>query len=159
MKKISLIALATAAILSAQIVRAQDNDTSKNKIEVKKKVKTGVHGRQVTKIKLEGKGTSEAINNAASTTTTGKTHVVVAQPVAPATPPVVVVNPQSQPKPATTTTTTTLVTKPVQTTRTITSTSTHASTHVSTRRHPVTKHVYHKPGVTTTTTTTVKKEQ
>ncbi|MFD2871261.1 hypothetical protein ACFS5N_02200 [Mucilaginibacter ximonensis] len=154
MKKINLLVLATAALFSAHVANAQDNDTSKNKIEVKKKVKTGVHGRQVTKIKVEGKGTPEAIGSVAATATTGKTNVVVAQPAAPAQ--VVVVNPQ--PKPAATTVTTS-VTKPAPTVHTTTTTTTHTATNARVvAKKPVHSHIYHKPAVTTTTTTTVKKE-
>lgn len=167
MKKISLILLMAGIGFTAKPAHAQDNDTSKNKIEVKKKVKTGAHGRQVTKIKVEGKGTPEAINSAATTAVTGKTHVVVAPApaVAPAATPVVIVNPSPEPKPATTTVTTT--TKPVITTsKTTTSTVKTSTSHVVSKK-PATTHVYHKvyhkPAVAastkTTTTTTVKKEQ
>jgi hypothetical protein len=156
MKKISLILLMAGMGLTTQFVQAQDNDTTKNKIEVKKKVKTGVHGRQVTKIKIEGKGTPEAINSAAASAVTGKTHVVVAPAPAPA--PVVVVAPAPAAKPATTVTTT--VTKPVVTAtskKTITTTATHTS-HTTAKRP-----VYHKKPVVagstkTTTTTTIKKD-
>lgn len=154
MKKINFLALVAAAVFSAHFASAQDNDTSKNKIEVKKKVKTGVHGRQVTKIKVEGKGTPEAISNVAATASTGKTHVVVAQPATPA--PVVVVNPQPQPA---ATTTTTSVTKPAPTVHTTTTTTTHTATRARVvAKKPVHRRVYHKPTVTTTTTIT-KKEQ
>lgn len=170
MKKISLILLMAGMGLTTQFAHAQDNDTTKNKIEVKKKVKTGVHGRQVTKIKIEGKGTPEAINSAAASAVTGKTHVVVAP--APARPQVVVVNRAPESKPATTTVTTTTQTKPVVTTRQTTTSATKTSTaHVvhttrPVKRHPV-RHVYRtvsrKPAVAastnTTTTTTIKKEQ
>ena len=144
MKKISLIALATAMVLSVQFAKAQDNDTSKNKIDVKKKVKTGVHGRQVTKIKVQGKGTPEALNKAAATATTEKTQVITR----PAPTSVVVVNQQPQAA-------TTQAAKPAPTTQSTKITSSH--THVIARKSRV-RHVHHKPGVTTTTTTTVKKE-
>ncbi len=168
MKKISLMLLMASMGLTAQFVHAQDNDTSKNKIEVKKKVKTGVHGRQVTKIKVEGKGTPEAISNAAATAATGKTHVVVAPAPAPTPAQVVVVDRRTEPKPAATTVTTTTETKPVITTRQTTTRATRTSTadvvHKSTPvKHRAVTHVYKRPtaaaSTKTTTTTTVKKEQ
>jgi hypothetical protein len=167
MKKISLMLVIASLGLTTQFANAQDNDTSKNKIEVKKKVKTGVHGRQVTKIKVEGKGTPEAINSAAASAVTGKTRVVVAPTPAPTPPQVVVVNRNPDPKPATTTVVTKTETKPVVTTRQTTTTATRTSTahvvHKTTPvKRPVRRVVYKKPAVaasTTTTTTTVKKEQ
>jgi hypothetical protein len=169
MKKISLILLMAGIGFTAQPVHAQDNDTSKNKIEVKKKIKVGAHGRQVTKIKVEGKGTPEAINSAATTAVTGKTHVVVAPApaVAPAATPVVIINQHPEPKPAATTVTTTTETKPVIATSKTTTSSVKTSTSHVVSKKPVTTHVYHKvyhkPDVAasskTTTTTTVKKEQ
>lgn len=168
MKKISLILLIAGMGLTTQFVNAQDSDTTKNKIEVKKKVKVGVHGRQVTKIKVEGKGTPEAISNAAATAATGKTHVVVAPAATPAPAQVVVVDRRAEPKPAATTVTTTTETKPVVTTRQTTTSATRTSTaHVVHTNTPVKRravtHVYKRPAVAastkTTTTTTVKKEQ
>jgi hypothetical protein len=131
MKKVSLILLMAAIGVNTQIAHAQQSDTSKNKIEVKKKVKTGVNGRHVTKIKVEGKGTPESINNAAAAAATGKTQVVVT----PA--PTVVVAPAAKPT-TTVTTTTQTQTKPVVTTnkKSVVTTKTHVSHRAAATRRP-----------------------
>jgi hypothetical protein len=177
MKKISLILVMAGMVWAIQPAHAQTIDSSKNRIEVKKKVKTGVNGRKVTKIKMEGTGTQGAISGAADGTVTGKlpAPVTVTPPPAPAPPTVVVVTPPSpdiKPAPPTTdVTTTTTETKPVPVAPTSsTSTSqTTTSTHVvhSANVNKGSTHVYHKvykkkPAAavsTTTTTTTVKKNK
>ena len=119
MKKISLVLAVAALGLTVQTTFAQTTDTSKNKVEVKKKVKVGVNGRQVTKIKMESKGTpgtvSSAVDGAVST------NPKVTSSVQPVNPTVVVVQPQPAVK--TTATTTATVSKPVTTTRTTTVTT------------------------------------
>ena len=119
MKKISLVLAVAALGLTVQTTFAQSIDTSKNKVEVKKKVKVGVNGRQVTKIKMESKGTpgtvSSAVDGAVST------NPKVTSSVQPVNPTVVVVQPQPAVK--TTPTTTATVSKPVTTTRTTTVTT------------------------------------
>lgn len=169
-----------AIIWSTQIAKAQTDDTTKNKIEIKKKVRKGSHGRTVTKIKMSGQGTASAINGAADGAVTGHlptpptpAPVVVTPPPpepkvvvvhdtvrTPAPAPAAVVIPAPVPAPTTTTqVTTTTETKPAVT----------ASTHVtntSTHKKPV--HVYHRgykrtkvagASTKTTTTTTVKKTE
>jgi hypothetical protein len=184
MKKISLILLMAGMVWAIQPAHAQTNDTTKNKIEVKKKVKTGVNGRKVTKIKMEGTGTPGTLAGAADGTVTGKLPapavtvipppvvvtpppVDVTPPPAPVPPTVIVVTPQPDPKPApvTTTVTTTTETKPVPA---VATSSTHNIKTTAYDRKGV-KHVYHKvyakkPALapaakTTTTTTTVKKTE
>ncbi|HWZ03964.1 MAG TPA: hypothetical protein VNX40_10180, partial [Mucilaginibacter sp.] len=71
MKKISLILFVAGMIWTVQTAQAQIQDTTKNKIEVKKKVRKGAHGRTVTKIKMTGKGTPGAIDDAADGAATG----------------------------------------------------------------------------------------
>ena len=119
MKKINLLFAVAALGLTVQTTFAQSIDTSKNKVEVKKKVKVGVNGRQVTKIKMESKGTpgtvSSAVDGAVST------NPKVTSSVQPVNPTVVVVQPQPAVK--TTPTTTATVSKPVTTTRTTTVTT------------------------------------
>lgn len=170
MKKISLILAAAVMVLTVQSARSQSSDTTKNHIEIKKKVKVGAHGRQVTKIKMEGKGTPGAITDAASGAVTGKIpQKVTAKPVSPT---VVVVKPEpaSKPAPSTTIVTTTAPVKhaPVITTHTTTTTTTTAHTvhAVHTAHAKTSKPVYHKTykrkpvaasSTKTTTTTTVKK--
>ena len=145
MKKISLVLAVAALGLTVQTTFAQTTDTSKNKVEVKKKVKVGVNGRQVTKIKMESKGTpgtvSSAVDGAVST------NPKVTTPAQPANPTVVVV----QPEPAVKATSSTVaaVKTPVTTTRTTTTTAT-------SRRVSSSKVVPRK--ATTTTTTTVKRQ-
>jgi hypothetical protein len=172
MKKISLILVMAGMVWAIQPARAQTIDSSKNRIEVKKKVKTGVNGRKVTKIKMEGTGTQGAISGAADGTVTGKlpAPAVVTPPPAPAAPTVVLVTPQPEkPVAPTTEVTTTTETKPAPVApASSTSTSqTTTSTHVvrSANVNKGSTHVYHKvykkkPAAatsTTTTTTTVKK--
>ena len=88
MKKISLILLMAGMVWTIQTARAQTSestDTSKNRVEIKKKVKTGAHGRQVTKIKMEGKGTQATLHDPADGVVTGKlpAPVIVTPPVPP----------------------------------------------------------------------------
>jgi hypothetical protein len=174
MKKISLILVMAGMVWAIQPAHAQTIDSSKNRIEVKKKVKTGVNGRKVTKIKMEGTGTQGAISGAADGTVTGKlpAPAVVTPPPAPVAPTVVLVTPlPEKPVAPTTEVTTTTETKPVPVAPTSsTSTSqTTTSTHVvhSANVNKGSTHVYHKvykkkPSAatsTTTTTTTVKKSK
>ena|ERR1700722_4623158 len=181
MKKISLIILFVAGMIwTVQTAQAQTQDTTKNNVEVKKKVKKGAHGRTVTKIKMTGKGTAGAIDGAADGAATGHLQpapapapIVITTPAPPAppapAPTVVVVHdtvrtpapaPVYVPAPAPTTTevTTTTETKPAV--------ATHHVTHTGSAYHkPV--HAYHKiyhkttvtPATKTTTTTTVKKTE
>jgi hypothetical protein len=176
MKKISLILIMAGMIWTVQTANAQTQDTTKNNIEIKKKVKKGAHGRTVTKIKMEGTGTPDAIKGAAEGAVTG--HLPTPAPVA-VTPPVVVTPPPppviepaapvvvvvhdtvktpAPPHTSTTQVTTTTETKPAVTA----STTVHKTT---TYKKPA--HVYHKtyvkaavtPATKTTTTTTVKKTE
>jgi hypothetical protein len=59
--------LIAGIVWTVQSANAQNNDTTKNHIEIKKKVKTGVNGRKVTKIKIEG-------NNGKAGTATGNCY-------------------------------------------------------------------------------------
>lgn len=176
MKKVTLVLLTACLIWIVQTVKAQTPDTTKNNIEVKKKVKQGVHGRTVTKVKMTGKGTPDAIKQPANGTATGHLApppkpavepVVVTSP--PATPAVVVVHdtvhqnaPAPAPKTTTTRVTTTTETRPV--TKTVT--THHVVATKKTYHKPV--HTYHKtysktavgaPTTKTVTTTTVQKTQ
>ncbi|PTQ92709.1 hypothetical protein C8P68_11186 [Mucilaginibacter yixingensis] len=176
MKKVTLVLLTACLIWTVQTVKAQTPDTTKNNIEVKKKVKQGVHGRTVTKVKMTGKGTPEALKESANGTATGHLAppkpavepVVVTPP--PATPAVVVVHdtvhqtaPAPAPKTTTTRVTTTTETRPVVTK---TTTTHHVVATKKTYHKPV--HTYHKtysktavgaPTTKTVTTTTVQKTQ
>ncbi|MDR3695645.1 hypothetical protein [Mucilaginibacter sp.] len=178
MKKISLIILIAGMIWTVQTAQAQTQDTTKNSIEVKKKVKKGAHGRTVTKIKMTGTGTPDAINGAADGAVTGHLKpapapapIVVTPPPAPEPPaptvvvvhdtvrtPAPVVAPVVPPAPTTTEVTTTTETKPVVT----------AATHHTTHTYHKPVHTYHKTykktaaaasATKTTTTTTVKKTE
>ena len=120
MKKISLVLAVAALGLTVQTTFAQTTDTSKNKVEVKKKVKVGVNGRQVTKIKMESKGTPGTVSSAVDGAVSTKPKVVTTS-VQPVNPTVVVVQPEPAVK--TTATTTATVSKPVTTTRTTTVTT------------------------------------
>jgi len=157
MKNISLILALAVMVWIVQPVHAQTVDTAKNHVEVKKKVKTGVHGRSVTKIKMEGKGTPGTLSGATEGAVTGKapTPPPPAPAAAPAAnPTVVVVEPQTDKKPDQS------KPVPVQTTTThtvSTATSTHVVHHVATVHHKVVKKpVASASTKTTTTTTTVK---
>ena len=186
MKKISLILVMAGMVWALQPAHAQtteSTDTSKNKIEVKKKVKTGAHGRQVTKIKMTGKGTQGSIHDAADGAVTGTIPApVIVTPPPPPPPPekvnteptVIVVTPEPEKRPdpepekkaepTTTTVTTTSETKPMPVEGSISASRT--THHVVHSGNSGTKHVYHhvytkKPAVAsstkTTTTTTIKK--
>lgn len=162
MKKICLLLAMAGTVLAMQSVHAQSGDTTKNKIEIKKKVKIGAHGRQVTKIRMEGKGTPGAITGSVDGAVSGKAPVAAPQPQ-PRPTVVVVHDPAPTPVPATTTVTTTTEAKrmPVTTTH-VTKTTTSTSHVVHTTR---TKPVYHKTtykrhpvtASATQTTTTVKR--
>jgi len=105
MKKISLILAIVGTVWGIQTVHAQTIDSAKNRIEVKKKVKTGAHGRQVTKIKMTGKGSEGAISGAANGAVTGRQPAPAPTPVVnpqPVNPTVVVVTPQPEKKTRTT---------------------------------------------------------
>ena len=161
MKKISLIVAMASIVFAIQSAHAQSTDTAKNKVEIKKKVKVGTHGRQVTKIKMESKGTPDAVAGSVDGAMgVNKTRVVAAPAASPTV--VVVHDPAPTPAPVATTVTTTTEAKRVPVTTTHT-TSTATSTHVV--HATVAKPVYHKttykkkPVATsssTTTTTTVK---
>ncbi|MCO5945791.1 hypothetical protein [Mucilaginibacter flavidus] len=183
MKKISLILLLAGLVWTVQTAQAQTQDTTKNKIEIKKKVRKGSHGRTITKIKMTGTGTPGAINDAAESAVTGHSKpqpvpaptVVTPPPPAtePVAPTVVVVHdtvrtpapaPVAVPAPTPTTTevTTTTETKPAV----AANVSTHHVTRTSTTHKPV--HTYHRtykktavatPATKTTTTTKVTKTE
>ncbi|MEO6633360.1 MAG: hypothetical protein ABIN13_16600 [Mucilaginibacter sp.] len=182
MKKISLILFLAGLIWTVQTAQAQTQDTTKNTIEIKKKVRKGAHGRTITKIKMTGTGTPGAINDAAESAVTGHSKpqptpapIVVTPPPPAPEPTVVVVHdtvrtpapapvPVVVPAPAPTTTqvTTTTETKPAV----AANVSTHHATRTSTTYHRP-AHTYHKtykkttatPATKTTTTTTVKKTE
>ena len=171
MKKICLILFVTSITWCIQTAGAQTQDTTNNKVEIKKKVKKGAHGRTVTKIKMEGSGTAGAISGAADGAVTGHLPEPAKQTPAPPPPSVVIVHdtvktqapaPAPAPTPKTTeVTTTTTEVKPVVTT----SSTTHVVAHKATgSKKPV--HVYHRvykktpvAATKTTTTTTVKKTE
>ena len=187
MKKISLILFIAGMIWTVQTAQAQTQDTTKNKIEVKKKVRKGAHGRTITKVKVTGTGTPDAINGAADGAVTGHLKpapapapIVITTPPPPApepAPPTVVVVhdtvrtpapapvvvPVAPPAPTTTEVTTTTETKPAV----AANVATHHVTYTASAYHkPV--HTYHKvyhkktattPATKTTTTTTVKKTE
>ncbi len=182
MKKISLILLIAGMIWTVQTAQAQTQDTTKNKIEVTKKVRKGAHGRTITKVKVTGTGTPDAISGAADGALTGHVKpapapapVVIVTPAPPAPPapaptvvvvhdtvrtPAPVAAPVVAPEPAKTEVTTTTETKPVVTSTVVTHHVSHTAYH-----KPV--HTYHKtykkavttPATKTTTTTTVKKTE
>src|SRR5450432_2019953 len=98
MKKISVILLIAGLVWTVQTAQAQTQDTTKNSIEVKKKVRKGAHGRTITKIKMTGTGTADAINGAADGAVTGQLKpapapapIVITTPAPPAPEPTVVV--------------------------------------------------------------------
>jgi hypothetical protein len=171
MKKISIVLIAAVIGLTIQSAHSQSSDTTKNHIEIKKKVKVGAHGRQVTKIKMEGKGTPSSISGAAEGAATGKLPEKATPPAQPVNPTIVVVHepapaiePEKRPSPSTTTVTTTTEAKPVPVTTTHITKTTTTTAHVHTT---TSKPIYHKtytkkPAVAsstkTTTTTTVKKD-
>jgi len=182
MKKISLILLIAGMVWTVQTAQAQTQDTTKNSIEIKKKVKKGAHGRTVTKIKMTGTGTPDAVDGAADGVATGHLKpaptpapIVITTPAPPApeppAPTVVVVHdtvrtpapaPVYIPAPAPTTTevTTTTETKPVVTAKV----ATHHVTHTASAYHRPVHKTYKKiaattPATKTTTTTTVKKTE
>ena len=146
MKKINLLLALAAFGLTFQTAIAQTTDTSKNKVEIKKKVKVGVNGRQVTKIKMESKGTPGTVTGAVDGAISTKPKVITT-PAPTVNPTVVVVQPEPAVK--TTASTTAAVSTPVTTTRTTTTTAT--SRHVSSSKVVPRKR-------TVTTTTTVKKQ-
>ncbi|MFI5138272.1 MAG: hypothetical protein ACHQIM_10630, partial [Sphingobacteriales bacterium] len=174
MKKISLILFIIGMIWTVQTAQAQTQDTTKNSIEVKKTVRKGAHGRTITKIKMTGKGTADAINGAADDAVTGHSKPVVINTPAPVQPqptvvvvhdtvrtntPVPVYIPAPEPK-TTEVTTTTTETKPVVTAG--------VNTHHATHAYHKPGHTYHRtykktaattPATKTTTTTTVKKTE
>jgi hypothetical protein len=188
MKKISLILLLAAFVWTVQTAQAQTQDTTKkvqdttkNHIDIKKKVRQGSHGRTITKIKVSGKGTPGAISDAAEGALTGHVQKPVPAPVVVTPPPptpaptVVVVHdtvrtpapapvPVAVPAPTPTTTevTTTTETKPAV----AANVTTHHATRTSTYHRPV--RTYHKtyrkkavaaPATKTTTTTKVTKTE
>jgi hypothetical protein len=166
MKKISLLLFMAGLVLAIQTVSAQ-SDTTKNRIEIKKKVKTGAHGRKVTKIKMEGTGTAGAISGAADGAATGKLPQPAVKVVTEPTPPptVVVVAPQPEVKPAAQVAPAT-ETKPMPVTTTSTSTKTTSSNELHSVTPKRVHKVYRKKPVAaasvkkvTTTTTTVKKTE
>jgi hypothetical protein len=179
MKRISLILFIASMIWIVQTAQAQTSDTTKNHVEVKKKVRKGAHGRTITKIKMTGKGTPGAIDGAADGAVTGHLQPSPAPPPlvvhdtvhTEAPPPTVVVlhdtvrtiAPVVTPAPTTTEVTTTTETKPAV----AATVTTRRATRISPAyRKPVHTHhkIYHKttsatPATKTTTTTTVKKTE
>jgi len=182
MKKISVILLIAGLIWTVQTAQAQVQDTTKNSIEVKKKVRQGAHGRTITKVKVTGTGTPDAINGAADGAVTGHLRpaptpapIVITTPAPPAPEPTVVVLHDTVQTPApppviietpahksTEVTTTTTETKPVTA-----NVTTHHVVYKSAYHRPT--HIYHMvykkttatttPATKTTTTTTVKKTE
>lgn len=181
MKKISLILFIAGLVWTVQTAQAQTQDTTKNKIEIKKKVRKGSHGRTITKIKMTGTGTPGAISDAAEGAVTGHVQKPAPAPVVvtppppapePAAPTVVVVHDTVRapapapvavpaPRPTTTEVTTTTETKPAV----AANVTTHHVTRTSTMHKPV--HTYHRtykkavvtPATKTTTTTKVTKTE
>jgi len=188
MKKISLILLLAGFVWTVQTAQAQAQDTTKkiqdttkNHIDIKKKVRQGSHGRTITKIKVSGKGTPGAISDAAEGALTGHVQKPAPAPVVvtppppapePVAPTVVVVHDTVRtpapapvaapaPKPTTTEVTTTTETKPAVSANV----STHHVTRTTTAHKPV--HTYHRtykkavatPATKTTTTTKVTKTE
>lgn len=158
MKKISLLVVLASICLAISPASAQAQDTTKNKVEIKKKTKIGANGQQETKIKMETKGTPEAVTGAVESAVTGKaraaTPATPATPAQPASPSVIVVQ-SERAKPETVTK---VVTVPVKTPVTTTKTTT---TTINRSIKPATRKVVKKPvtaSSTTTTTTTVKKD-
>ena len=163
MKKFSLLVALASICLAISPANAQSLDTTKNKVEIKKKTKVGANGQQETKIKMESKGTPEAVTGAVESTVTGKAKAATpatpatpatvtspATPAQPASPSVIVVHPETVTK---------VVTVPVKTPVTTTKTTT---TTINRSVKPATRKVVRKPvtaSSTTTTTTTVKKEE
>ena len=155
MKKISLLVVLASIGLAISPASAQSPDTTKNKVEIKKKTKVGVNGRQVTKIKMESKGTPGAVNGAVESAVTGNTKAATpatpATPAQPANPNVIVVHPEPVTK---------IVTVPVKAPTTSTRTVT-TNVRTSTSKKPATRKTYSKPvgaSTSTTTTTTIKKD-
>ncbi|MFD0752052.1 hypothetical protein ACFQZS_17995 [Mucilaginibacter calamicampi] len=182
MKKLSLFLITAGLVWTVQTVDAQSVDTTKNKVEVKKKVREKADGTTVTKVKMTGKGTPTAIKDPASNATSSPSEAKPAAPAvvtpAPAVvvvrdtvhntvsvpvPVPVIVRDTVRPKTTTTEVTTTTETRPVV--------KTTATTRVSATKKP-----YRKPATTarktttktalaapvakvTTTTTTVKKTE
>lgn len=155
MKKISLLVVLASICLAISPASAQAQDTTKNKVEIKKKTKIGANGQQETKIKMETKGTPEAVTGAVESAVTGKARAATpATPAQPASPSVIVVQ-SERAKPETVTK---VVTVPVKTPVTTTKTTT---TTINRSIKPATRKVVKKPvtaSSTTTTTTTVKKD-
>jgi hypothetical protein len=174
MKKISLLVVLASIGLAISTASAQTLDTTKNKVEIKKKTTVGANGKQETKIKMETKGTPEAVTGAVESAVTGRaraatpatpatpatatTPAIPATPAQPAQPSVIVV----QPERAKAETVTKVVTVPVPVkapvTTTKTTTTTTRAVKPATRKTTTTR----KPVAatsTTTTTTTVKKEE
>lgn len=158
MKKISLLVVLASICLAISPASAQTPDTTKNKVEIKKKTKVGVNGRQVTKIKMESKGTPEAVTGAVESAVTGKatpatpatpaTATTSATPAQPASPNVIVVHPEPVTKVVTVP-----VKAPTTTTKTTTSVNRSVSVKPATRKRTVVK----KPVATSSTTTTTVK--
>lgn len=151
MKKISLLVVLASICLAISPASAQTPDTTKNKVEIKKKTKVGVNGRQVTKIKMESKGTPEAVTGAVESAVTGKTSATAATPATPAqsaSPNVIVVQPEPVTK---------VVTVPVKAPTTTTKTTTSVNRSVSVKPATRKRTVVRKPVATSSTTTTTVK--
>jgi hypothetical protein len=152
MKKISLLVVLASIGLAISPASAQSPDTTKNKVEIKKKTKVGVNGRQVTKIKMESKGTPEAVTGAVENAVTGNAKAATpATPAQPANPNVIVVHPEPVTKVVT-------VPAPTPSSTTRTTTTTISSRRVSAATPVKRKTTVKKPVASTssTTTTTVK---
>lgn len=170
MKKLSLLVVLASIGLAISTVSAQTLDTTKNKVEIKKKTTIGANGQQETKIKMESKGTPEAVTNAVESAVTGRARAATPAtpatpatattpviPAQPASPSVIVVQSERVAKPETVTKVVTVpVRQPVTTTKTTTTTTRAVKPAArKTTRKPVTA----SASSTTTTTTTVKKEE
>ena len=165
MKKLSLLVVLASIGLAINTANAQSLDTTKNKVEIKKKTNVDANGRVETKIKMETKGTPEAVTGAVESAVTGRTRAATpatsatattpAIPAQPASPAVIVVQPERA-KPETVTKVVTVpVKQPVTTTQT-TTTTTRAVKPATTRK--TTKKPVAASSVTTTTTTVKKVE-
>jgi hypothetical protein len=165
MKKLSLLVVLASIGLAINTASAQTPDTTKNKVEIKKKTNVDANGQVETKIKMETKGTPQAVAGAVESAVTGKaraatpatpatpaTATTPAIPAQPASPSVIVVQ-SERAKPETVTKVVTVPVKtPVTTTKTVTT--------VSRAVKPAARKTTKKPvTASTTTTTTVKKEE
>ncbi len=161
MKKLSLLVVLASIGLALNTAGAQSLDTTKNKVEIKKKTKVNKDGQVETKIKMESKGTPEAVTGAVESAVTGRaraatpatpaTATTSATPAQPASPSVVVVEREPVTK---------VVPVPVEVQKPTVTTRRTTTTTVNTKRVPKTavkRTSTAKPiaSSSTTTTTTV----